>query len=62
MRAAVASADSTAMYVFHTACGADGSSGPPIAATVSPWSRAMKYRLGASAGITSSNSQPNRPE
>ena len=59
--AAVSSALSTQMYVFHNAIGGAASGIEPTAATRSPRSVAMKYSPSESGGITSSNSQPNRP-
>jgi len=56
--AAVSSALSTPIYVFHTAVGGAASGVDPIAATARPRSSAMKYPPGASAGTRSSSSQP----
>jgi hypothetical protein len=58
---AVSSALSTWMYVFQVAIWGAASGIEPTAATSPPRIRAMKYLPPASAGITSSSSQPKRP-
>jgi len=57
---AASSALRTHTYVFHTALDRPASGCEPTAATSAPGTRAMKYRPGASGGIESSNSHPNR--
>ena len=59
--AAVSSALSTQMYVFHIATGGAPSGIDPTAATSPPRMRPMKYLPSDPSGITSSNSHPNRP-